>query len=325
MSQLRDYQPETDIVLVGNCHVMRGEVFIIGGDPGVGKSRAALALAIAGALGTSWLGLPVHRKFRTMIIQTENGRYRLQQECAAQSHQCEDLDEWVRISEPPPFGLTLTNVEFMEDIRIAMAEFKPDVVILDPWNAAAKDDKQRDYSETFNALRNLLPTGADKPALGIVAHTRKPQPNEKRTGGTGLMHMLAGSYILTSVPRSVFIMVRATADETDDRVVWFNPKNNNGEHAPRTAWRRGAAGFEQVGDFDWEEFENPQTDKNTVKLGDLRELFENGAKAMELADAVKQLSLIAGVTEGHAYKELGGKGKFAAHIRKEGKSLTFSP
>ena len=47
---------------------------------------------------------------------------------------------------------------------------------------------------------------ADKPALGIIAHTRKPQLNEKRTGGTGLMHLLAGSYILTSVPRCIFVM-----------------------------------------------------------------------------------------------------------------------
>jgi hypothetical protein len=94
---------------------------------------------------------------------------------------------------------------------------------------------QRDYVETFNALRDLLPTGADKPALGVIAHTRKPQPNEKRTGGTGLMHLLSGSYILTSVPRCIFIMTRGTQDETDDSVVFFNPKNSNGENAPRSA------------------------------------------------------------------------------------------
>jgi len=121
---------------------------------------------------------------------------------------CEEIENWIRVSEPPPFGLTLSNPEFQVDIRGALDAFRPDCVIFDPWNATVKDDKQRDYIETFEALRNLLPTGKDKPALGIVAHTHKPQMNEKRTGGTGLMHLLAGSYVLTSVPRSIFVMVR---------------------------------------------------------------------------------------------------------------------
>jgi hypothetical protein len=42
-SELRDFSADTDIVFVGDCHIMRGEVFVIGGEPGVGKSRAAAA------------------------------------------------------------------------------------------------------------------------------------------------------------------------------------------------------------------------------------------------------------------------------------------
>ena len=206
---LRDFVPDNDIVLIGDCHIMRGEVFVIGGEPGVGKSLGATQLAVSGATQRDWFGLTVHRQFRTMIVQTENGRYRLQLEFSALD--CDEIENWIRVSEPPPFGLTLTNKEFQEDIGAALDSFKPECVIFDPWNAAAHDDKQRDYVETFDALRNLLPTGADKPALGIVAHTRKPQPNEKRTGGTGLMHLLSGSYILTSVPRCIFIMTRGSS------------------------------------------------------------------------------------------------------------------
>jgi hypothetical protein len=179
---LRDFVPDNDIVLVGDCNIMRGEVFVIGGEPGVGKSIAATQLAVSGATGRDWFGLTVHRQFRTMIVQTENGRYRLRQEFAAID--CDGIENFIRVSEPPPFGLTLSNSEFQADIGAALNSFKPECVIFDPWNAAARDDKQRDYVETFDALRDLLPTGADKPALGIIAHTRKPQLNEKRTGGT---------------------------------------------------------------------------------------------------------------------------------------------
>src|SRR4051812_49203065 len=92
-SELRAYQPDNDIVLVGNCHIMRGEVFVIGGEPGVGKSKCSTALAVAGATGSSWFGLEVHRRFRTTIVQTENGRYRLQQEYSALH--CDELDDWI--------------------------------------------------------------------------------------------------------------------------------------------------------------------------------------------------------------------------------------
>ena len=326
--ELRDYVPSHDIMLVGDCHIMRGAVFIAGGEPGVGKSRSITALAVAGALGPDgpgWFGLPVHRRFRTMIVQTENGRYRLRQEYSQLP--CDDLDAWVRVSEPPPFGLTLAHAEFREDIAAAIADFRPDCVILDPWNAAAKDDKQRDYSEAFDALLSVLPTGEDRPAVGIVAHTRKPAPNEKRTGGTGLKNVLAGSYVLTSVPRCVFVMVRATEEETDDRVVFCNPKNNDGSLVTRTAWLRTGRGYEAIGDFDWEEFEDAGKSKggnpNGVKLGDLCAIFEGGEKTMTLADAAKALAEHCDMSLRSGYNTLSERGGFSAHLERNGRMISF--
>ncbi len=321
-SELRDYQPATDIVLVGECHIMRGEVFVIGGEPGVGKSMAATSLAVAGATpGSTWFGLPVHRQFRTMIVQTENGRYRLRQEYS--SRPCDQLDNWIKVSEPPPFGLTLTHPEFQEDVRAALESFKPECVILDPWNAAAKDDKQRDYAETFEALRNLLPIGPDKPALGIVAHTRKPATNEKRTGGTGLMHILSGSYMLTSVPRSIFVMVRGSEEETDDSVIWCNPKNSNGPLAPRSAWHRHQGRFLLYADFDWSEFDKPPDKRVIVRVEQLAEVFKDGD--LELKDAAHALATLAGINERSAYNTLKPDGKFKAHLSRKGSVLSFRP
>jgi hypothetical protein len=187
------------------------------------------------------------------------------------------------------------------------------------------DDKQRDYCETFDDLRNLLPTGKDKPALGILAHTKKPQLNEKRTGGTALMHLLAGSYILTSVPRSIFIMVRGTDDETDNSVVWFNPKNSNGKNAPRSAWHRTGSGFTLATNFDWTEFEKAPNERKTVTLEHLRAAFEGGGKRLELKDAALALAALAGIEEGSAYNALRPGGKWTAHLSRDGKFITFKP
>jgi hypothetical protein len=109
-SELRDYQPPVGIVLVGDNHITRGSVFVIGGAPGVGKSRASVALAEAGATGLEWFGLKVHSKFKTLIVQNENGRFRLKQELAELNDPA--LDEYVRITPPPPYGLCFDRLEF---------------------------------------------------------------------------------------------------------------------------------------------------------------------------------------------------------------------
>jgi hypothetical protein len=188
-------------VLVGDFHVVKGSVFVIGGAPGVGKSRAAVALAQAGATGDEWFGLRLHRKFKTMIVQTENGEFRLAREFAELD--CNVLEDFVRIC-PPPYGLCFGRNGFREQLAAAISDFAPDIVIYDPWNAAAREQDSRQYLDTFEALKSVLPRGDDAPVLGIVAHTRKLKTDE-RASGRALLNLLASSYVLGSVPRTVFV------------------------------------------------------------------------------------------------------------------------
>jgi hypothetical protein len=315
-SELRDYEPENGAVLVGDSHILRGEVFVIGGEPGVGKSTAATELAICGATGSDWLGLVTHGRFKTLIIQNENGRYRLQQEYAARGFGSE-IEESILVSEPPPYGMTLNHPEFLEDVKSTLESFLPDVVIFDPWNAAARDDKAADYSAAFDALRNMLPKGKERPALGIVAHTKKPQANEKRTGGSGLMHLLAGSYVLTSVPRAIFIMVRGGNDETDNSIVWFNPKNSNGPAAPRTAWEREPKGFTFLNDFDWKTFEGGEGGRKVIRLEHIQDAL--GKDSWDRAAAVERLEKESACGKRACQKALAEKSQFASHLEFVGK------
>src|SRR5437879_7730033 len=91
--QLKNFTPPPGIVLVGDCHIVKGSVFVIGGAPGVGKSRSAVTLAVAGATGHDWFGLTVHRRFKTMIVQTENGEFRLAREF--RELDCDALENFV--------------------------------------------------------------------------------------------------------------------------------------------------------------------------------------------------------------------------------------
>src|SRR5271166_2883934 len=199
-SQIKSYVPPPGTLLVGDNHIVRGGIFVIGGPPGVGKSRAAVALAEAGATQLDWLGCKVHCNFKTLIIQNENGRFRLKMEFEDLDHQL--LDRYLRICPPPPLGLRFDKLAFRDQVKAYIDTWQPGVVILDPWNAVAKDDKQKDYRETFDLVREVIPAGDDAPALGIVPHTRKPLPNE-RTSGRALLNLLAGSHILASIPRAI--------------------------------------------------------------------------------------------------------------------------
>ena len=310
-SELVAFESDANAVLVGDCHIMRGEVGVIGGEPGVGKSTAATELAVCGATGADWMGLPVKGRIKTLIIQNENGRYRLRQEYEARGLGAE-IDDYILVSEPPPYGMTLTNPEFLEDVGAMIDSFRPDIVVFDPWNSAAKDDKAADYSAAFEALRRMLPTGVDRPALIIVAHTRKPQPTDKRTGGSGLMHLLAGSYVLTSVPRAIFVMVRGTSNETDNSIVWFNPKNSNGPCAARSAWERSPAGFIHLPDFDWKSFDGGQGGRTVMQVEHLREAL--GTDKWVRSEAVKRLERVCGLGEKACQNALKQNGKFAAHL-----------
>src|SRR5205814_3986355 len=82
-SRLRRYEPPPNQNMVGDYHIQRGAIAVLAGPPGCGKSRAALCLAIAGARGSGeWLGLGVRCKFRTLILQNENGLARFHRDFA---------------------------------------------------------------------------------------------------------------------------------------------------------------------------------------------------------------------------------------------------
>jgi AAA domain/DnaB-like helicase N terminal domain len=319
--QLKGFVPPPGSLLVGDYHVVKGSTFVIGGAPGVGKSRALVDLAVAAATGRDWFGLSLHRKFKVMIIQTENGPLRLSREFAELD--CDTLDAYLRVCPPPPFGLCFGRSEFRSQLADAVSEFKPDLVGYDPWNAAAREQDSREYLDTFDALRSVLPVGDDAPAIGIVAHTRKPKSDDRATG-RALLNLLAGSYVLGSVPRTIFVIQGATDDVEDNRVVWTCCKNNDGELGSRSAWERCNGRFVGVAEFDWDTFDNPHKDERvTITAGDLAEIFENGEKQLTRAEAVKALQALTQAKRTACYNALRLDGRFAKQLRESNGLLSW--
>jgi hypothetical protein len=317
--QLKNYTPPPGIMLVGDCHIVKGSVFVIGGAPGIGKSRAAVALAVAAATRADWFSLTVHRQFRVMIVQTENGEFRLAREFG--ELECDALENFVRVCPPPPYGLCFGRNGFKEQLTAAVSDFAPEVLIYDPWNAAARKQDSEEYLETFDALRSVLPQGDAAPALGIVAHTRKPRHDE-RTGGRALLNLLAGSYVLGSVPRTVFVMQAASDETTDNRVVWTCCKNNDGELGHRSAWERRSGLFAPVSEFDWDAFDAADKDaREKITENDLAAIFHDGS--LNKPEAVRLLEKNTGAHRASCYRALEPHGRFGKRLRFEGERITF--
>lgn len=298
-SQIKAYEPPPGTLLVGDNHIVRGGVFVIGGPPGVGKSRTAVGLAEAGATKLDWLGCKVHCSFRTLIIQSENGRFRLQMEFAELNHEL--LDNFLRISPPPPLGLRFDKFDFRDQVKAYIETWEPGVVIIDPLNAVAKDDKQKDYRETFDLIREVVPAGDDAPAIGILAHTRKPLPNE-RTNGRSLLNLLAGSHVLASIPRSIWIEQHASDEVNETRVVVTCCKNNDGELGNRSVWTRDNGLWTSVHDFDWTAWDNGEKEQDFTAENVVEILVRNskGLSQSKLASEIKK----RGVSQATAYRRI---------------------
>jgi AAA domain-containing protein len=282
---LRNFIIPEGCCLIGDYHFTRGDIVLLAGPPGVGKSRAAVAAAVCGASMHPWFGLKVHQQFRTLIFQSENGIIRLHQEIE-QIGEC--IDDSLFILEPPECGLAFWDKSFRSAAHKAIVAVLPGLIIIDPWNGVAEGDKQRDIAAAFRWIRSLVPANIKSPVILIVAHTRKPRADE-RSCGRALLNNVVGSYMLGSVPRAVFVMQHASDDVAEERVVMTCCKNNNGLLGSRGAWHRNGGGvFDETIDFDWSEFDSVGTGSTWRYIASI--LLEVGAcpKAILVDELIKR-------------------------------------
>jgi hypothetical protein len=311
-SELLKFEPSPHLALVGHNEIKMGYegVCVVAGPGSSGKSLCVSSLALAGAMGGgTWMGRKVHRAFKTLIIQAENGASRLKTEIAAfvQNHPKwkAEIEASIFFSDPPEGGLPFHHAEFRAAVRRAVEDLKPDLVVIDPWSQVASEDAAKEVVDKLNEIRSCFPQGDECPGLLIIAHTKKPRAEDVRKG-RGLTYLVSGSIALPNTARCVYVLLPWSDDMTDDRIYWACPKLNDGEMYAPTVWkRRFGTFFEHDDKTDPREWGRSDDDdsRQAIKEEQLRDCFDK-KPALKKSELVKKLVKIAACSEQTAYRAL---------------------
>ena len=289
-SCLAAYEPPENVNLVGESHLQRGGTAVLGGAAGVGKSFAVTNLAVAGVTGEEWFGLKVHEQFKTLMIQGENSLSRLKEEFAP--YDTALLDDWIRVSES---YIDFSSSGYMASVGKEIKSFDPDCIILDPWNHIVTLDNIESCTKAIKQIETLRKFGSKERLILIVAHTRKPKPDNKPSG-RDLLHEISGSLKLGSYARAAFVMESIKDDNEKSSIRFTCCKNNNGALGAPTVWNFDKGRFTKESDV-------PAVGSSKKRKGITKEQLKQAlATPVTKKLAVKSLEVTSGQSNSSCYK-----------------------
>lgn len=321
-AQARAFEPNPADFMVGEGLITRGMVVAVGGEPGVGKSRLATTLAVAGARGNNrWMNYPVRCKWRTLILQSENDAIRLKEDFEAVP---EKFNDDIRVSDSLSHGIAFDNPEFRRELRRVFEDWPFQMLVIDPWNDVSFEEGQKDYKQALLNIASVF-RGAQVPAVVIVAHLRKRGRDEaqRRKTGRELLHELSGSLALGSSSRTVFVVQHVDPSMDDPRIVIELAKANNchpdwlKEFGVRSAWNRANGAFEPA-EIDWHEYDNPgDPERRKVTEEMITQVFD-GEPELRAAAIAKKLKVQFQVGESTAFRAIGEDGYLREMLMRTG-------
>lgn len=207
---------------------------------------------------------------------------------------------------------------FCRELKRIIAEFKPDVIVLDPWYSVALEDKQVDYLKALEALKQIIGAGEQAPALVIVAHTRKPS-GENRASGRGLLHELSGSHVLGSRARTVYVIEAMSSNVDDDRIIFQCVKANDGQMPPKSFWHRRNGAFLPCSDISELEVKNRRRKPSRgITFEQVRAVFAGSTDPLSRKEAAEALMESTKFGRTAAFKALELGGRFREHLESNG-------
>lgn len=173
---------DPNILLGSDDYLGRGGGMLFVSHAGAGKSSWIMDGCMTWALGQPWMGIKPNGKLRSLIVQAEDSdRYigkiaasfahvhRLDDETA---HELGERCQIVRVKG-------VSGPAFFNELRLLIAETKPDLVVINPIYLYAEGDIGRsEFTQPFLLALDAL-NKEEKFAYILIHHTGKPQAKGK--------------------------------------------------------------------------------------------------------------------------------------------------
>ena len=211
-------------ILLGDRYLNRGDAAVIVSTSGMGKSALSIQMATELALGRPPFGIRASRPLRSLIVQSEDSEGDVAEVAASMRHVLNLTPEQVATVNAGVRVVTervLRGDRFIASLRRLIAEFKPDLVWLNPLQAFIDGDVT-DSQDLGRFLREGLNGLNHDSAFGyvIVHHTTKPATGKERATRLWheVMYDMAGGAEIINWARAI-LSLRAAEKEGEFNLV----------------------------------------------------------------------------------------------------------
>ena len=288
-----------------------GSVAGIVGPPGVGKSRLALQLAISQITGRTWCDLKTIGPARKwLMIGNENSRRRiardLQGMCKSLAPEKLQLlrdNLFTQVPETDDDMVIAVKGDNMTRWRNTLSRIGPDVVVIDPFEAALENYDVNDAAAVRDTIQRLAAMAHEVKPLATVIfihHARTGQANISQATGFDKDNFAKGSKTFTSMVRLQINIAPGDAEDFGKLIVSVGKSNDAKPFYPQgVALDEETRYYEKWDEFDYDEWK--------LKVGEGGKSKGGGA-----ADARKEKAMIVHqlVKAGH-----NNRTKLVAHMK----------
>lgn len=165
--------------------MMSGQMIILAGDAGVGKSLLALVWAHSLAAGIKILGNNV-KPVKVLYINEENSYYDMREYLRWARFGMNGIDEELlkanlRVEQ---FSLTLSDIRWFDNLRMLCDDWKPSLIVIDTATPSCQiqdEDKNGEASIAIGHLRRAIRASAKGCGMLVLKHAKIIRKGEDRT------------------------------------------------------------------------------------------------------------------------------------------------
>ena len=286
-SQILEYSHPKNFNILGEGYLIKGELTILLGPGGIGKSRLSLQMALCQITGREWCGIPMSNEpLRWLFIGNENSISRLKDDLSKMLSQFskeerELIDECLAIQVPNTIEdsfLSLENKLAKDRIQLTLDKLDPQCVVFDPLISLqiGEESNTKDMQHTVETIMRIVKSHKMDCAVLIVHHSRTGSENIKQganlydSGNYG-----RGSKVLFSACRCQINLMPGDKENQHKLVLACGKANNAPHFRTRGLEYDPYTGFYSVDEsFDLNDWINDVDGKRGNKIATIKDIME---------------------------------------------------